>query len=223
MYADGGMIWQKWDNSADAVVVPKGANRVDTGFVEQRLTPQGVALLRSRILSTGLFDHNRQLAPRRHSSRDLQIQVLNGGRLVSVETLSLQSLPKETSAEAGELAQLEALLADPAAWLPTTAWAGREIRAFVPSRYWVAFDRSAPDLSKLPSPARELLLQYKRLFHHGCQVVTTGEARATFQAFVESGIAPSDNLAYGLGFDLPGVSAPSYLHFHQALPDETTC
>ncbi len=41
VYADGRMIWQKWDHSADAGVVPDGANRVDTGFVERRLTSQG--------------------------------------------------------------------------------------------------------------------------------------------------------------------------------------
>jgi hypothetical protein len=77
-------------------------------------------------------------------------------------------------------------------------------------------------MSKLLSPARELLLQYKKLFLHGCQVVTTGEARTTLQALLEAGISPSDNHAYGIGFDFTGLgfSHPSYLHFHPALPDD---
>ena len=47
--------------AGDATVVPKGARRLDTGYVQQRLTLQGVQLLRSKILATGLFEHNLRL------------------------------------------------------------------------------------------------------------------------------------------------------------------
>jgi hypothetical protein len=228
VYADGRMIWQKWDHSADAGVVPDGANRVDTGFVEQRLTPQGVQLLRSRILSTGLFE-NRRLrlhAGRQHAQ--VHIRVLVGDRWVSVEASPKpyrswrEHFTKETPAEGRALARVvDAVFADPGAWLPTTAWADREIRAFVPSRYWVNFDRNAPNASRLPSPAREQLLQYRRMLLHGCQVVTTAEARATLQAFVKAGISPSTNHGYEIGFSL--FDPASYLRFVPALPDEKTC
>jgi hypothetical protein len=133
-------------------------------------------------------------------------------------------LTKATPAQARGLAQLEPLLADPAAWLPTTAWADREVRAFVPSHYFVAIDRSAPDMSKLPSPLRGLLFQYKKLLRHGCQVVTTGEARAILRAFVEAGIPPSDNHAQSIDFGLKGFrSIPSDLHFSPILPADFDC
>ena len=46
---------KKWTSSGDATVVPDGARSFDTGYVQQRLTLQGVQLLRSKILATGLF------------------------------------------------------------------------------------------------------------------------------------------------------------------------
>jgi hypothetical protein len=62
----------------------------------------------------------------------------------------------------------------------------------------MAFDRGYPDISKLPPPAGEVLSQYKLLKRAGCQVVTTGEARA----LAEAGISPSRNHARAIGFDL---------------------
>lgn len=226
VYADGRVIWQKWNHSMDPVVIPQGARMVDTGYVQQRLTPQGVRLLRSRILSTGLFEHNLWLDAGRRHPRVL-VRVWNGDSLVSVESVHLPYQPsrhhftKETPAQARALARVEALLAHPAVRLPTTAWADREIRAFVPSRYWFTFDRSAPDMSKLPSPARALLQKpLQALFADTCHVVvvTTDQARAILQALVEAGIPPSTNQASWIGF-----GAPSYLHFSPALPHEKTC
>jgi hypothetical protein len=94
----------------------------------------------------------------------------------------------------------------------------------VPSHYFAAFDRSAADTSKLPSPLRGLLLHYKKLFRHGCQIVTTGELRAILQALVAAGIPPSDNHAQSIDFGLKGLrSIPSDLHFSPVLPADFTC
>ena len=67
-----------------------------------------------------------------------------------------------------------------------------------------------------------MLVQYKHLKRHGCQVLTTGQARALLQAFVEAGISPSDNQAWNIGFDFAGLGLPhpSYLHLSPALPDD---
>jgi hypothetical protein len=227
VYADGRMIWQKWGHSAYAGVVPEGANKVDTGYVERRLTPQGVQLLRSRILSTGLFEHRRlRLHAGRHHAQ-IHIRVLESDRWVSVEASPKpyrswrKRFTKETPAQGRALARLvEALLAEPTEWLPATAWADPEMRAFVPSRYWFAYDRSAPDTSRLPSLARELL---QAALSNPCSVATTDEARAIFQALAEAGIPPLDNQAYGIGFVLPGMPRLSYLHFHPALPGMKPC
>jgi hypothetical protein len=111
---------------------------------------------------------------------------------------------------------------NPARLLPTRVWANRQIRAFVPARYVVGFDRSYPDISKLPSPAGKALAQYKHLKRHGCQILRTGQARALLQAFVKAGISPSDNHAWTIAFDSAGMGLPrpSYLHLHPALPDD---
>ena len=49
VYADGRLIWTKEGD------FPYGANEITTGFLEQRLTPEGVERIRSEIVSTGLF------------------------------------------------------------------------------------------------------------------------------------------------------------------------
>jgi hypothetical protein len=52
LYADGRVIWTRRDGRS----LGEGANEHSTGFLEQRLTPEGIELVRSEILATGLFD-----------------------------------------------------------------------------------------------------------------------------------------------------------------------
>jgi hypothetical protein len=225
VYADGRMIWQNWTHSNQAAVVPRGSKQFDTGFVVQRLTPQGIELLRSKIVSTGLFDRDLALGSKFPPS-SLQITALNGGRLVSLDASTPgwccrpEKLRKETPTQERALWRLKVILADPAAWLPPTAWADSKIRAFVPSRYFVAYDRSAPDASMLPSPLRELLLQYNELFQNGCQQLTTDQARVLLDALVAAGKSPSTDPQW-IEFNLPGPprGTPSDLHFSPELPD----
>ena len=110
-------------------------------------------------------------------------------------------------------------------WLPASAWANRRIRAFVPARYVVAFDRGYPDISKLPPPAGKVLVQYKQLKRHGCQIMTTGRARGLLQAFVKAGMSPSENHAFVIAFDFAGLHLPHPSDFHMspALLDEHRC
>jgi hypothetical protein len=101
-------------------------------------------------------------------------------------------------------------------------WEDREVRAFVPSHYFLAFDRSAPDLTKLRAP----LLPYKKLLshYHGCQIVTTGELRAILHAVLESGITPVSNHANSIAFGLKGLRGfPSGPHFSPVLPSDAPC
>jgi hypothetical protein len=228
VYADGRIIWQKWTPAGDATVVPRGARRLDTGYVRQRLTLRGVQLLRSEILATGLFEHNLMLKVGRGNAWVFH-QVRRGDRMVKVSGVASpdpswnEHFTKATPAQTRALAWIAALVADPARWLPTSVWEDRQIRAFVPACYGVAFDRGYPDISKLPSPAGKVLSQYKLLRRHGYQVLTTGQAGALLQAFVEAGIAPSDNHAWNVGFSLgrlPGQPHPSYLHLSPLAPPD---
>jgi hypothetical protein len=228
VYADGRVIWQKWTSAGDATVVPDGARRLDTGYVQQRLTPEGAQLLRSKILSTGLFDHNLKLELGGRHGWVLH-QVRRGDRLVTVDGVSTpdpswrEHFTKATPAQTRALAWIAAFVADPAKWLPTNAWADRRIRSFVPARYVVAFDRGYPDIAKLPSPAGTVLAQYKQLKRDACQILTTGRTRKLLQALVKAGISPSYNHAWFIDFSLgrlAGQPHPSELHLSPARPED---
>jgi hypothetical protein len=229
VYEDGRVIWQEWNPAGDPIVIPQGARMFDTSYVQQRLTPQGLHLLSARILSTGLFEHNLMLRIARHRVV-IWYRVRRGDHLVTLKgwpaavVSGHEPLMKATQDQARGLARIQALLADSAAWsLPATAWADREVRAFIPSLYFLAFDRSTPDLTKLPSP----LLPYKKLLSHGentCEIVTTGELRTILQAFLQAGITPVSNHADSISFVLAGVRGhPSGPHFSPVLPSDSPC
>ena len=226
VYAAGQIVWQRWTPSGDATVIPSGASRLDTGFVQQRLTPRGVQLLRSKILATGLFEHNLRLIVGGYRDWVLA-RVRTGDRFVTVQGLpSADSswkaqFTKATPNQLHALAWLGALVADPARWLSTSLWADRRIRAFVPARYVVALDRGYPDTSKLPAPASKVLSRFEGLRRHAVQIVTTSRARELLRALAEAGISPSDNHAWNIGFALGrlrGQPRPSYLHLSPAVP-----
>jgi hypothetical protein len=155
VYADGRMIWQRLSNPA-------------TGLVEQRLTPEGVELLRSEVLSTGLVDHDRHLEGA-YGLYFGQIDVRAGDRTVRLlwgdccdHSTSLENKEMPTPEEASALQGLDARIEDPAAWLPASAWQDPEMTAYVPSRYSVCLEGQPGDglayvLSSLPPHADALL------------------------------------------------------------------
>ncbi len=223
VYADGTMIWQKWGSSSVPVGVPEGANEFITGYLEQRLTTEGVELLRSRILSTGLFEHDLELRAGSHHPA-LTIGVRKGNRVVLVSAFQAPdhtAIAQETQAQARALVRLEALLADPGGWLPTTAWADREIRAYVASRYGGGFDRRVPSPSELPPPAAELIFG-----RADCRDFTVEEVRTVSKALDDAGISPSIGADGELGFVIADPQAErsweSYLHFWPVLPHRST-
>jgi len=63
VYADGRVIWDRRRTDQKTSLPSEGANELISGFLEQRLTPEGVALLRSEAIATGLFDHSLDLLP----------------------------------------------------------------------------------------------------------------------------------------------------------------
>ena len=129
VYADGRLITLRHKSD-----LPEAANRWSSGFLEQRLTPEGVELLRSEIVSTGLFDHHQ--APGSTSSPHDVIQVRIGDRLVRVQA----DFPD----------RLDQQLADPESWLPASAWANRQIRAYVASRYAITYGGQFQTIELVP-------------------------------------------------------------------------
>jgi len=186
VYTDGRIIWSRVGGP-----VPEGANELTSGYLEQRLTPKGVELVRSAV--SGLFDRSRALlqtaeapylggsspglvVPRDYGSSWGLVDVPDGDRFVRlawgeagdpthVETIAP---PEQLSA----LRRVDALLTDPASVLPPSAWAVRKIRAYVPSHYAVCIDSSPPKdasrlLSLLPTRAADVLRDKSRTQSEG--------------------------------------------------------
>jgi hypothetical protein len=193
VYADGRLISLREANR------PEGANPRSTGYLEQRLTPDGVELLRSEIISTGLIgdeddgsaDDDFAIGSEpvaRDTTKPLQewrmIDVREGDRLLRVSRVR-------------DLERLVALVTDPASSLPADAWEVRESRAYVPSRYAVCFlDTAVPPvepsrfLPLLPEPAQDLLRsrEFASDAFGPCTDLTTEEARALREALTTAGL-----------------------------------
>jgi hypothetical protein len=213
VYADGRLITASGAPQAVSASrpagsdVPEAANRWSSGLLEQRLTPEGVELLRSEIVSTGLFEHHE---PAGRLDIHNVIQVRIDDRLVRVNA----NFPK----------RLRERLTNPASWLPASAWANRRIRAYVPSRYEIWYGASPQTLERsrilplLPATAEDLLRAKDAVPVQGDigtpgfpphpvtryhSVLTTEEARAVTQALDDAGL-PGGGTEYS--FEIPGTS-----------------
>jgi hypothetical protein len=223
VYADGRVVWDMEGN------FPYGANSVTTGLLEQHLTPAGVELLRSEIVSTGLFDddlellsgHQREKVGGRLASVGViwgTAQAREGGRLVTVSWSNPESYPQDlgtpaTPEQASALERLDALLVHPGSWLPASAWEDEKITAYVPSRHAVCYSGSdrALDASKIlslfPAAVGDLLRPLDRTQHEVpgddiyCSDVTTEEARSLAETLDGAGIGLDDrSIAHRLGY-----------------------
>ena len=167
--ADGRLIWQKYED------LPEGANRLSTGLLEQRLTPEGVELMRSEAAAFAgeplhclAGSHEMLFAPAAGDSESTTISLDNEHR---------------------------ARLLDPWSWLPATAWEDREIRAYVPTKYLVTIFTEDPidiepdQLTALLPTAAADLIDAKPNDGQGYNVtLTTDEARALAAALDDAGL-----------------------------------
>jgi len=165
VYADGRLIW--WRDGQ----VPEGANELTSGYLEQRLTPEGLELLRSEVV--GLLDHSRALlepfpadagkmplaspyrglslfVPEDYGSSWGEVWVPDGERFVRLQWRLIDAKGHgfegtiATPKQLSALGRIDALLTDPTSVLPPSAWAVRKVRAYVPSHYAVCIDASPP-------------------------------------------------------------------------------
>jgi hypothetical protein len=121
VYADGRLI-RHGARGANGTLLR--ANRWSNGIVEQRLTREGVKLLRSEIVSAGGFGDAQPPPGSDPLFNRAIIEVRKGDQLVHLRW-------------ARDLERLESRLAHPESWLPASAWKQRTIRAYVPSRFKV--------------------------------------------------------------------------------------
>jgi hypothetical protein len=177
--------------------IPEGANEFNSGYLEQRLSPKGVEFVRaaaatlldeSRALVEeipagedpwwGSHDSGFALVvPDDYVSDWGVVAVPDGDHSARLlwgsheagygnEDSGFESTPA-TPEQLSALRRVYALLADPASALPSSAWAVREVRAYVPSHYAVCIYTSPPKdaaelLSLLPARAAELLRDKRR-------------------------------------------------------------
>lgn len=217
LYADGRLIWHRIGD-------PSGKGD-PTGLIEQRLTPEGVELVRSEVLSTGLLDDGPVHfvgVPVHfvgvHGPYSGQIEVRDGDRLLRLTWGDSDpddaSVTAPTPEQARTLERLDARLGN-LAWLPASAWEDPEMRAFVPSRYMVCFgtDREVgvdAALASLPRPAEDLVRTWDWTAHEfilgypsWCSPVTPDEARALAKSVEDAGnfeLVSRD--VFGLGYEL---------------------
>ena len=188
VYADGRIIWSRSGS------IPEGANELTSGYLERRLTPEGVELLRSEVV--GLFDRSPSVletvpddpppgyppsrsalyVPPDYGSGWGSVELADGDHLLhlswehacpppTIAPRCEQAWPSGVTATQDQLSALrrvDALLTDPASVLPASAWAVREIRAYVPSHYAVCLQTSPPKdasdlLALLPTRAADML------------------------------------------------------------------
>jgi hypothetical protein len=206
VFADGRLITLREKSD-----LPEAANGWSSGFLEQRLTPEGVELLRFEIVSTGLFQHHQPA--RFDASPHNVIRVRVGDRLVRVQA----DFPR----------RLQERLADPESWLPASAWEDRQIRAYVASRYAIYYGGLLETIERsrllplLPAAAEDLLRAQEAVPRPGftgsgsspipitryVSDLTTEEARALARALDDAGLkekTPEAELAYL--FEIPGTS-----------------
>jgi hypothetical protein len=128
VYADGRLISHRNRH----IGRPGSVTSISTGYLVQRLTLEGVELLRAEALSSGLFEEYHEL-----DGFPCPIQVHNGDRLGSVACS-----PERTPEQIGWDVWLRERLADPAKWLPASAWEDQAHTPYVPSRYSVCLYRT---------------------------------------------------------------------------------
>ncbi|HSC91377.1 MAG TPA: hypothetical protein VLB86_06965 [Gaiellaceae bacterium] len=174
VYADGRLItWGGPDR-------PGSANPLSTGYLEQRLTPEGVELLRFEIAAAGDFGDPDELEPPGKppcpkgvspSEGDCQLPTpepapdapVRVGFATPIVVAGLGTLVHVDHAR--DLTRLFARLSDPESWLPASAWVEKDVRAYVASKYAVCYSGWPPDqqigrsriLVLLPPVVRDLL------------------------------------------------------------------
>jgi hypothetical protein len=237
IYTDGRIVI-----TGHSQLLPTGANPFHVDDVQQWLTPQGVQLLRSRILAigrpVGLFRHNlvgnNALGDNKIKGQDWY-QIFVGGRSIntSIDPPSIFNSPPKmvTPAQVRAVNKVDQLVANAATQLPASAWKDSTLRPYIPTHYCAAYDRGPPDPAKLPSPARELLAQQQRILRHASGTLTTDQARALFAAFAAAHLKLVSNQPGEIDWNIRtaakrgapenGLAPPSYtvLRFSPGLPD----
>ena len=209
VFADGRMISMRMSMAARGI--SGSANPPASGFMEQHLTPSGVETLRSYVI-----DH--------------------AGDLVE-ETLTVDQRVRDVRVRVGDQLYRSPSNDRPPFWwrchwngcsqyvanlnsvLPASAWAEKDYRPYVPSKFHVCFGGQTPDgqsvpaelvRDALPPEARGLLSPLTPSGDWGCAVVGPNAARAIDESLQAAGFGPAEqDVALGYVFKLPPAARGS--------------
>jgi hypothetical protein len=175
LYADGRLLSA---SPPDAETLMPGRLGQGSGFVEQRLTPQGIERVRSEFLTAGPFNANQPTGNILDCIEGICVRG-NDGRLLTAPGSGATHLPK--SRLVGYLNTL-----------PETDWADRRLSTYIPTRLavclqtfadvpdrevWVPLDLSIV-VSTLPARAAELFASHESFgTDPACFEMTLDEAR----------------------------------------------
>ena len=130
--------------------LPRAAARSPVGYLEQRLTSEGVDLVLAEVLSTGLLDHDRAL----EGSLGLNyggIALRSGGQLVQLvwggtdfEEGTKPAAHAPTLDEVRAIEAIDTRLEDLTSWLPGERVGRPEVKAFVASRFSACYLYTGP-------------------------------------------------------------------------------
>ena len=214
-----------WYLYADGRLISIDDRRQDgPGWIEQRLTAEGVERVRFEFLASGLFDRSQQPSEAQSLSEDAfsRPAVRERGRmLVAHESTEPSTMDLLACAidEPGTKCHLILYMRGLAMSLPEDEWADQQLRRYVPAKYAVCLTQTpgadgitnaltdlAGVVAMLPSPAPELLRDPEptRDFFgaaNSCFDLTTVETRMLVPAFIDAfgiPVALADS-TYGFG------------------------
>jgi hypothetical protein len=203
VYDDGRVIWQKLGDRAMGLV--------STGLVEQRLTLEGVELVRAEALASGVFRGTVHYVAR-YGLFFGSAQLRDGDTLVGVSWGDIDWGPDgetvPTPDQVTALTNLDARLEDLTSWLPAAAWQDINVRPVVPSKYSLCFNARTPlaitfdvVLGSLPPEAADAVRALDATFeeessvglaavpwHSWCAQMTTRQAHALAAVFEGAGL-----------------------------------
>lgn len=218
--------------------LPEAADRLSTSFLEQRLTRAGVELLRSEIAAAGDFGTADELAPPGKplcpegvSPREGNCQLPTPEPAPDLPITVPVHTPIEVTGlgtlvhvdHARDLTRLQARLSDPESWLPASAWADRDIKAYVASTYSVCYGGWPSDepmersrvLALFPAAPRGLLRGASLTTSAVPQYETIRTLAAlrenAFYAVQPSGLTKLEELAMDVWPELPFVETAERL------------
>lgn len=141
LYEDGRLLWQRdpVDAPDDQTKLAFGTTEPTTAVIEQRLTPEGVELLRSESIAVGRVGSQHK----EPGGRNFRVLLYPDGGQLAELIWSDGWLPPR--------------LANPVSWLPPSAWADQRIGGYIPRQY-AACVAPRDGLARLPSHARDLIL-----------------------------------------------------------------